>query len=355
MIYIGFDNEWRKIILDGKETDYSVSDMGNVRNDLTGNILSHIIGGNNKNYDIVKLWEHDPVTGKRINKCRDKLVSRLVATAFIPIPQKYIDMGYSIDDLVVDHIRDGDIYNQRDNSIYNLQWLTRAENNRKAAEAGLFKKENYYRRPERKKWGIWGEENAHHKYSEKAIRGICEDLVDNKLTMQEIADKHGTTKMCVFEIKSGRAWRHISKEYDFSHYDRKAQCNIYSKRKFQHTDIENAFADKLIRRGLKNKEIIGILKDELGMEKDDAIALLHTRRKQIGINQQSRSKFTNEFIENLDRLIVDGYSNKEIREILSLENTGATHDLLSSHRRKLGVLTKKQLKIIENRKKKNKK
>ena len=35
--------EWRKIIIDNKETNYSVDSIGTVRNDTTGYILKHQI------------------------------------------------------------------------------------------------------------------------------------------------------------------------------------------------------------------------------------------------------------------------------------------------------------------------
>ena len=40
MIYIGFEEEWRPIVVKGKyKTNYSVSNFGKVRNDKTGKIL----------------------------------------------------------------------------------------------------------------------------------------------------------------------------------------------------------------------------------------------------------------------------------------------------------------------------
>ena len=58
---------------------------------------------------------------------------RLLAMTFVPVPE-----GYTFDQLQVDHI-DG---NKLNNSIENLQWVTQAENIRRAYATGLQTHEN---------------------------------------------------------------------------------------------------------------------------------------------------------------------------------------------------------------------
>ncbi len=94
--------QWKKI--DGFE-NYSVSNTGLVRNDITEKTLKLHIG--NHGYYMVNLWKN--------NKGNWRLVHRLVATAFIPnIENKRC----------VNHI-DG---NKKNNAVYNLEWCTYSEN-----------------------------------------------------------------------------------------------------------------------------------------------------------------------------------------------------------------------------------
>ena len=70
--------EWRYI--DFTKGKYSVSDLGRIRNNETGNILkpSH----RNKGYEKIQLY----VDGRTIHKS----MHRLVAIAFIPNPEKQL-------------------------------------------------------------------------------------------------------------------------------------------------------------------------------------------------------------------------------------------------------------------------
>ena len=108
-----------------------------------------------------------------------------------------------MDDLEIDHIRDDDPLNHEDDSMYNLQWLTKRENISKAHEAGLYKKLNLIgkKHPE---WGRSGESNPTSKYSEKLVRKICKALEKNKLTIVEIADKYEVPRDLIYDIKRGK-------------------------------------------------------------------------------------------------------------------------------------------------------
>ena len=72
--------------------------------------------------------------GKRIAK----LVNRLVAQVFVPIPDKYKDLP--IDKLIVHHIDE----NYRNNYVENLEWLTIKEHKQKHEKNGFHQKSHLY-------------------------------------------------------------------------------------------------------------------------------------------------------------------------------------------------------------------
>jgi predicted DNA-binding protein YlxM (UPF0122 family) len=321
MIYIGFEEEWKKIIIDNQETIYSISNFARVRNDETGLIKKHTVAENKRHFVTLN------IDGESVKK----LVYRLVAEAFIPIPEKYLKLGYNAKSLEVDHIRDGDPENHDDNSVFNLQWLTKRENIIKASQAGLYKSENKkYKDKNREKkesgWGRPGEKNPSSVYTEKQIREICELLVENKLNAQEIADKVGVKKGLVHDVRIGRAWKHVSKEYDFSHYDRKIGLQ-YEPELLKNLDI-------LINMDATNKQIREILK----LDNDKTVrALISSHRKKLGKNITVRTVYDPQILQKIDEYIIAGKTNNEIKSQLNLVHEGRTDVLLSAHRRRLSV------------------
>lgn len=107
---------FKKIILDGEETCYSINENGQVRNDQTGNFLKGTIL---HSYRYVALrWN-----GKRKNKS----IHRLVAEAFIPNPNN----------LPYVHHKDA---NRLNNCVENLAWVSEEENRREAPHPNNYKK-----------------------------------------------------------------------------------------------------------------------------------------------------------------------------------------------------------------------
>lgn len=106
--------QWKKIIYNEKELNYSVSESGQVRNDKTGRILSNSF---QNGYYSIRL-SIEPNVGKHFR------INRLVAQAFIPNPENK---------QFVNHIN-GDKTN---NHISNLEWVSPSENSAHAYEHGL--------------------------------------------------------------------------------------------------------------------------------------------------------------------------------------------------------------------------
>ncbi|ENG6105860.1 HNH endonuclease [Serratia liquefaciens] len=95
--------------------NYEVSSYGNVRNTKTGNTLTNSLSKSNGYYKVTL------TIGEKGNKKSKPIeVHRLVAETFLPQSDK---------SLVVDHIIENDKLNNR---VDNLQWITQAENLKKA-------------------------------------------------------------------------------------------------------------------------------------------------------------------------------------------------------------------------------
>lgn len=109
--------QWKKIIYENYETNYSISEEGIVRNDKTGRILSNSF---QNGYYSIRL-SVAPNVGKHFR------INRLVAQAFIPNPENK---------QFVNHI-DGDKTN---NYYKNLEWVSPSENSLHAYKNGLREK-----------------------------------------------------------------------------------------------------------------------------------------------------------------------------------------------------------------------
>ena len=132
-----YTEEWRIVDwIHPFENMYSVSDAGHVRSEYrpkfsdTGEFICWTKGRelkpfHSRRYLMVKF------SSGGIEKTLT--IHRLVARAFIPIPERLLKLGLSYDDLEVNH-KDGD---PSHNCVTNLEWCTKEENMRHAVDTGL--------------------------------------------------------------------------------------------------------------------------------------------------------------------------------------------------------------------------
>jgi len=237
-MYIGdtfYFIEWRKIYIDGIPTHYEVSENGMVRNTDDGYILSH---------DIDKDGYHKVTIGVS-GKSKHFGVHRLVALMFIPNP----------DHKPIPHHKDN---NPDNNDVSNLEWATYAENRRYAVEASNV-------------IGKRGENSHLNKYKEKDIRLICE-LFEKGLSNIEISKIVNMPRKYITDIRKGRRWKYISKEYKFDPKSSHRESGYYE-------ELENAILYQLSM----NKSVLEITK-ELNLPNTKIYKSLIKRIKRTSLN-----------------------------------------------------------------------
>lgn len=107
---------FKKIILDGEKTRWSVNEQGQVRNDETGKFLKGTI-----------LHSYHYINFRWNGKQKNKSVHRLVAEAFLPNPNN----------LPYVHHKDA---NRLNNCVENLAWVSEQENRKEAYMSSGYKK-----------------------------------------------------------------------------------------------------------------------------------------------------------------------------------------------------------------------
>jgi hypothetical protein len=153
-----------------KDTNYEVSDLGNVRSLNTGAVMRASV--DERGYPKITAWASNVPSNLRVH--------RMVAEMFLPNLE-----GKP----VVNHL-DGVKTN---NCLTNLEWATVAENTQHAYDTGLQGR---------------GEDHHLAKLVEDDVHEIRQ-LIATGMSATAIGAKFGVTMHAVLHIRDGKAWAHV--------------------------------------------------------------------------------------------------------------------------------------------------
>lgn len=189
--------KYKYLYIDGKKTDYAVSNDGNVVS----------INYNHTKLSKLMTVQYDKNGYRKVhltlnNKHRNFRIARLVAMTFIPIPDRYLQQGYRMEDLQVNHI-DG---NKQNDNVNNLEWCTGKEN---VIHAELNNLRHHLK----------GEDHPMVKHDVSMIHTICELLSQNTLSISEISEKLNAPFWLVYAIAKEGAWEDIASQHNVKNYN----------------------------------------------------------------------------------------------------------------------------------------
>ena len=121
-----------------------------------------------------------------VNEHEVRYIHRIVAEAWIPVPQRYLDAGYTMDTLEVNH-KDGNTHN---NAVSNLEWVTRLGNAKHAYENNLHQRS----------------------HNDEDLETIWKLLSEGK-TNKEISELTGVPSPTISSIRHKRSPRYITDKY----------------------------------------------------------------------------------------------------------------------------------------------
>jgi len=115
------------------------------------------------------------------------LIHKLVAEYFLPKP--------TFEDMVVAHLD----YEKLNNHFLNLQWMTKTENYE-------HQKNSPYVKKYKANVQVFGHKGGYRKLRETDVMIIKKKILENKLTLRNIAKQFGVSDMQIQRIKTGENW-----------------------------------------------------------------------------------------------------------------------------------------------------
>ena len=278
---------FKKIIVDGIDTGYTVSEKGKIFNPS-----SRIIGGlNTQGYMMISI----KINGKE----RKFFIHRLVAENFVPNsdPDKKTD---------VHHI-DG---NKLNNDASNLEWISKEEH-------GIL---TYFEK-----------ETGLTRYPKETIFGIIAAIKEGELSPREIAKKFDVNVVAVHRIKNGES-------FTFYTNNCKDLLDEYNK-KFHRKkrEAERAFVFKLVKAGFPPDLIIRQIKDQFAYDEEEARYVYkyllsdnekNNRDPKVVMLAAPDNRFKyDRYIKDIENMILSGtYERKDlVRRVMAMANIDMNH------------------------------
>lgn len=168
----------KRLYLNDEPTKYLINTDGQIYSEITEKFLKPF--KNPQGYCLVDIAHKGESYTRQLH--------RLVALTFIPNPDKLETVNH----------KNGD---KSDNSVDNLEWMTRLDNVRHAWRTGLAKP----------RLGI---DNPANVYSEDQIHQVCQMLEVGHLNNKQIAEMIGVNVTLIRDIKFRGKWKHIADQYE---------------------------------------------------------------------------------------------------------------------------------------------
>ena len=301
---------WKRFIFRGYKTPYEVSNYGRIFNVKKNKFVNPVHIGKYYHFTLY-------IPGfKKFNI----QVQRVVALTFIDIPQRYLDMGLTENELVVDHRRDGDPDNHEDNTIWNLQWLTSQENTAKAVHSH----DRRYIRNNR----------SYTTLTQNEIDQISRLIMRGTIPYTDIAKKFLISVDTIRRIKNKKILKDKTSAYNFdiiSDIDRITNRNKYP------IELRDDVED-MIKSGCENSEIYDAIEKKYGYGKSVMKSYVQYKRRDLGILLKEHAENNGLFVKQVDDLLEQGKTNDEIIKILDMpDDTRASRRLLQYRRVILGI------------------
>lgn len=279
---------WKTIKIKGEKIPYKISSEGRVKSKITNKILKTTI--NEHGYEVVGLRVKPK---KRVTKS----VHRLVAKAFVenPDPENYKEINH----------KDG---NKLNNNMFNLEWTDRSGNMIHALKNGL-------------KIPLKGEKHPGHKqkHTDEKIHEVCK-LMEQGRSNKEIHKITGVNKNTINEIRMGKGWTHISKDYNIRP---ESFLGKYHNRAYTEDQIREVC--KMMENGYGNKEI----SEKLNISYD-VIADIRKGKtwKEISkdynihpdsfLGKFSQRVYTEDQIREVCKYLEKGYKSRDVAEVTGI-------------------------------------